>query len=183
MVPLPDGTNPPPQGSNVYHQLNATKLGDLTNQEFSIVRDPLFLNDRSEDELRRLALIGQARQSLSVSSSGPIPGTAQIIEKNYGASYSPDDGAYYTVFTPAAGQVWEFQGFFIYSATGLSGFDISIKDNVNNTRIIIADGNSGDVFDNGFAPFTIDENTTLQFNPKGTITSDASANSYLVQVR
>lgn len=181
-MPLPDAV-PKPPGSNIYHQLNAIKLGELTNEEYAIVQNPLFLNDRSEDELRRLALIGQARQSISVSSSGPIPGTAQIIQTSYGASHPPDDGAYHTVFTPAAGQVWQLQGFFIFSATGLTGFDVSIKDNVNSTRIIIADGGSGDVFDNGFAPFTIDENTTLQFNAKGTITSDSSANSYLVQVR
>ena len=70
-MPLPDAV-PKPPGSNIYHQLNAIKLGELTNEQFDIVYNPLFLNDRSEDELRRLALIGLARQSFSPSSSGPI---------------------------------------------------------------------------------------------------------------
>ena len=70
-MPLPDAV-PKPPGSNIYRQLNAIKLGDLTNEQYEVVYNNIFLNDTSEDELRRLALIGLARQSYSPSSSGPI---------------------------------------------------------------------------------------------------------------
>lgn len=187
-MPLPDAV-PKPAGSNIYHQLNAFKLGELTNEQLAIVRDPLYLNDRSEDELRRLALIGQARQSLSVSSSGPIPATAKVINTPFGASHTPDDGAYYSIFTPNAGEVWRFGGFFMYSAAGSTGFNLRFLDNPTSATagtevgIIIADGSSGDTFDNGFGPITFDENITLQFDPQGTITGDSTAQTYLYRVR
>ena len=113
-MPLPDA-EPKPAGSNIYHQLNSTKLGDLTNAEFAIVRDPLFLNDRSEDELRRLALIGQARQSLSASSSGPIPDTQLMIEKTVTTT------GYSDIHEPGPGEVWQFVAGSANSTTGLSG--------------------------------------------------------------
>lgn len=115
MVPLPDGTNPPPAGSNVYHQLNATKLGDLTNAEFAVVRDPLFLNDRSEDELRRLALIGLARQSISVSSSGPIPNTGTVISVDQTTT-----NVVTPLLEPGPGEIWQITGGSI-TGTGISG--------------------------------------------------------------
>ena len=70
-MPLPDAV-PKPAGSNIYRQLNAIKLGDLTNEQYEVLYNNIFLNDTSEDELRRLALIGLARQSFSAPSSGPI---------------------------------------------------------------------------------------------------------------
>ncbi len=103
-MPLPDAV-PKPAGSNIYHQLNAIKLGDLTNEQLSIVRDPLFLNDRSEDELRRLALIGQARQALSVSSSGPIPNTGSVI-----IATQNTDNVVTVLLEPGPGEVWQVTG-------------------------------------------------------------------------
>lgn len=113
-MPLPDAV-PKPAGSNVYAQLNATKLGDLTNQEFGIVRDPLFLNDQSEDELRRLALIGLARQSISVSSSGPIPNTGVVL-----SSVQSTTNVIVTLLEPNPGEVWQITGGSI-TGTGISG--------------------------------------------------------------
>jgi hypothetical protein len=113
-MPLPDAV-PKPAGSNIYHQLNSTKLGDLTNAEFAIVRDPLFLNDRSEDELRRLALIGLARQSISASSSGPIPNTGTVITATQSTT-----NVVTTLLEPAPGEVWQVTGGSI-TGTGISG--------------------------------------------------------------
>ena len=48
-MPLPNA-KPDPAGSNVYRQLNSIKLGDLTNNQFDVVYDNVFLNDMSEDE-------------------------------------------------------------------------------------------------------------------------------------
>tara|TARA_R100001463_G_scaffold106967_2_gene161562 strand:- start:220 stop:831 length:612 start_codon:yes stop_codon:yes gene_type:complete len=128
-MPLPNAV-PKPAGSNIYHQLNAIKLGDLTNEEFDIVYNPLFLNDRSEDELRRLALIGLARQSFSSSSSGPIGESITVYGKitssgdklamwgggNLGSSNAKDDED--AVFPP--GTAWVCAGISFF-ATGLVG--------------------------------------------------------------
>lgn len=88
-MPLPNA-KPDPAGSNVYRQLNSIKLGDLTNNQFDVVYDNVFLNDMSEDELRRLALIGAARQSFSASSSGPIPIAQGWLEFTQTGSTSAD---------------------------------------------------------------------------------------------
>lgn len=113
-MPLPNAV-PKPAGSNIYHQLNAIKLGDLTNEQLAIVRDPLFLNDRSEDELRRLALIGQARQALSVSSSGPIPNTGSVI-----SATQSSNNVVTTLLEPGPGEVWQVTGGSI-TGSGISG--------------------------------------------------------------
>lgn len=113
-MPLPDAV-PKPPGSNIYTQLNAIKLGDLTNEELGIVRDPLFLNDQSEDELRRLAILGQARQSLSVSSSGPIPGTGKVINVTQSSN-----NVVTALLEPGPGEIWQVTGGSI-TGTGISG--------------------------------------------------------------
>ena len=172
-----------PEDSDIYQDLKGVQLADLTADQFDQLRSRIFAEgvNGTEDEYRRLLLLGQASQKIS--SSGPIAGTSQVIETDYGSSYTPDDGAYYNVLTPAKGEVYELGGMFVYSATGLTGYDVALKDTVNNTRIIIADGGSGDVFDNGFSPFYFDENTILQVNPKGTLSSDAAINTYVIRAR
>lgn len=173
----------PPEESQIYTDLKGVVLADLTADQFDQLRDRLFSEgvNGTEDEYRRLILLGQAGQKIS--SSGPIPGTSRVIETPYGSSHTPDDGAYYSILTPAKGEVYELGGMFVYSATGLTGYDVAIKDTVSGNRIIIADGSSGDVFDNGFSPFYFDENTVLQVNPKGTLSSDTSINTYVIRVR
>jgi len=173
-MPLPDA-QPKPAGSNIYHQLNSTKLGDLTNAEFSIVRDPLFLNDRSEDELRRLALIGQARQSLSASSSGPIPNTGLMT--NVTATVS---GAANEILQPGPGEVYQVMGL-SYVVTGISGslsHLISLKGVYSGApggTVTIAEKSSTDAGDNfgdiDFSPLHIDENFQLQYYVYGTFTN------------
>jgi len=114
-MPLPDANQPAASESNVYHQLNAIKLGELTNAQFAIVQDPLFLNDRSEDELRRLALIGLARQSISVSSSGPIPNTGTVISVDQSTT-----NVVTALLEPGPGEVWQITGGSV-TGTGVSG--------------------------------------------------------------
>tara|TARA_R100000329_G_scaffold144426_2_gene129166 strand:+ start:1059 stop:1667 length:609 start_codon:yes stop_codon:yes gene_type:complete len=127
-MPLPDAV-PKPEGSNIYHQLNAIKLGDLTNEQYAIVYDPLFLNDRSEDELRRLALIGLARQSFSASSSGPIGETVVLnaittVSGNKEAIWGGGTLDSYDINGNAVafpkGSVWQLAGASIYG-TGFAG--------------------------------------------------------------
>ena len=101
-MPLPNA-KPDPAGSNVYRQLNSIKLGDLTNNQFDVVYDNVFLNDMSEDELRRLALIGAARQSFSASSSGPIPIAQGWFEQDQTVGTSAGGVS----FKATAGEVWQ----------------------------------------------------------------------------
>ena len=112
-MPLPNA-KPDPAGSNVYRQLNSIKLGDLTNEQFDIVYQNVFLNDMSEDELRRLALVGAARQSFSASSSGPIPNTGEVL------TIAATTTNIYELLVPGPGEVYQLTGGSI-SGTGLSG--------------------------------------------------------------
>ena len=128
-MPLPNAKSDP-AGSNVYRQLNSIKLGDLTNEQFDVVYDNVFLNDMSEDELRRLALVGAARQSFSPSSSGPIGESVTVYVDSdtstgkvalFGGGtldslYSKDDSA----VTIPAGSAWVCAGISWYG-TGISG--------------------------------------------------------------
>jgi hypothetical protein len=112
-MPLPDA--PIPQVSNLYRQLNSIKLGDLTNEQYEVVYNNIFLNDTSEDELRRLALIGLARQSFSPSSSGP---TRDFVTVNTVVTSSGDKAA-----------VWG--GYSGLNATDINGEDLTFpKDTV-----------------------------------------------------
>jgi len=134
-MPLPDA-EPKPAGSNIYHQLNSTKLGDLTNAEFAIVRDPLFLNDVSEDELRRLALIGQARQSLSASSSGPIPGSMIVTSETITYAEVGAATGYKLFYQPAVGEVYQLLAAQASMSGGTVGCSIFAAEGVTNITTI-----------------------------------------------
>jgi len=113
-MPLPNA-KPDPAGSNVYRQLNSITLGDLTNEQFDKVYQNVFLNDMSEDELRRLALVGAARQSFSASSSGPIPGTQLMIELDVTTA------TYHDIHEAGPGEVWQFVAGCANSTSGIVG--------------------------------------------------------------
>lgn len=179
-MPLPDAV-PKPAGSNIYHQLNAFKLGELTNEQLAIVRNPLFLNDRSEDELRRLALIGQARQSLSVSSSGPIPNTGSVISATQSTT-----NVVTTLLEPGPGEVWQVTGGSI-TGTGISGTvcyhlltanqsdaisgGTSRADAVLNVEICATAGQTPLNESTPFGTIYIDENMGIYGQASGTFTS------------
>ena len=97
-MPLPFA--PPPSQSKVYADLKNIKLTDLTSDEFDLLKGALFAQgvDSSEDEMRRLNLVGQA--SNQQSTSGPIPGSMVIDVMTETSS------GYYDVFTPGPNEVW-----------------------------------------------------------------------------
>lgn len=99
-MPLPDAT-PSPDQSNVYEQLRTIKASDLTRTQLDVIRDPLFLDSASEDVLRRILLIGMATDQLST--SGPIPRTAEIINQAFNESNEND---LITLLKPGVGEVW-----------------------------------------------------------------------------
>tara|TARA_Y100000004_G_scaffold196403_1_gene266314 strand:+ start:417 stop:1025 length:609 start_codon:yes stop_codon:yes gene_type:complete len=75
-MPLPDA--PKPITSNLYRQLNAARIQDMNPAKLAVPKNAIFLNDVSEDELRRLNLAGQASGQLS--SSGPMINSAIVAE-------------------------------------------------------------------------------------------------------
>jgi len=177
-MPLPFA--PPPKDSSLYQQLESTTLNTLTADQLDTIRAKTFSQgtEGNEDEYRRLLLLGLAADKLST--SGPIPATASVVTISY------DDNQYYTIFTPSAGEVYQVISLFAFTATGFTGGNISILDNVSSNRCHIADVSSsgGDVFDQGWGgPVYIDENVSLQFYPSGTLSSTAAVNTYLIRVR
>lgn len=97
-MPLPDAT-PSPNKANIYEQLSSIKLEDLTRSQLDVIRNPLFLNSKSEDVLRRINLIGQSSNQMS--QSGPIPGLSRI----QGVSRTSDGTS--TLFQPEEGEVFQ----------------------------------------------------------------------------
>ena len=77
-MPLPDTPNP--EKSNIYRQLSSEDIQSADIDNFDVVRFPINLDASSEDELRRINLVGQAANLQS--QSGPIPGTMKIERTN-----------------------------------------------------------------------------------------------------
>jgi hypothetical protein len=132
-MPLPNA-KPDPAGSNVYRQLNSITLGNLTNAQFEVVYDNLFLNDMSEDELRRLALIGAARQSFSASSSGPIPGTLKLLSFRYTTT-----GNNFEDLGIEEGEVWQLNTLSIAEGgSGTATVSFALYDPITTDQSVIA---------------------------------------------
>lgn len=190
-MPLPDAA-PKPAGSNIYRQLNAIKLGDLTNEQYDILYNNIFLNDTSEDELRRLALLGQARQSFSPSSSGPI-GQTQVVNVAVqssgdqlavwgGGTLNASDIAGDDVVFPK-GTVWQLMGASIYG----SGFSGSVNHDIwlypasettltesKATLLVDVSNTAGNIpiiaNENAFADVYIDDTVNIWVESTGTFT-------------
>ena len=98
-MPLPFA--PPPDESRVYESLKSVLLSDVTPDQLDSLRSTVFAQgtDGTEDEYRRLILLGLASQSSSV--SGPIAGTVEIVSTGDLSS-----NATTTLKTPSAGEVW-----------------------------------------------------------------------------
>jgi hypothetical protein len=95
-MPLPDSTAP--EGSNLYAQMSSEQLGTASLSNFDILQDPVFLDPSSEDELRRINLMGQAANLQS--QSGPLMGTVCFKTNNFTADATAD------ILTPAEGEIW-----------------------------------------------------------------------------
>jgi len=184
-MPLPNA-KPDPAGSNVYRQLNSITLGDLTNEQFDKVYQNVFLNDMSEDELRRLALVGAARQSFSASSSGPIPGTSQVINVTCTGS-----GVNTDIFTPGPGEVWQVMAlsYIVNSGSGTISHLVFLEGNYSGApggTVVVSEKASSDAGDNfgdvDFSPLHIDENVDLRYTAYGTFTS-VSVRAALIRIR
>lgn len=137
-MPLPDA--PPTDQSRVYREFaSKTALpgatGAITADLIDNFKNSLFLDEFSEDELRRLLLLQMVTGTGSV--SGPMPNTSQIIAFDQDTASS-----YYTVFTPGVGEVWQFIGASVGGISGLSGtitHEIDLYNSSTTDRLLLID--------------------------------------------
>ena len=97
-MPLPYA--PPPKDSKVYRDLKNLKISAVTSDQMDTLKGELYAQgtDGSEDEMRRLQLLGMV--SNQASASGPIPGT-QVIK-----TVTVTSGSVAILFQPDPGEVW-----------------------------------------------------------------------------
>lgn len=155
-MPLPDAEDP--KTSNLYSQLRSSQAGSVTQTDYDLVKDPVFINSEWEDEARRLKLWGEL--SGKSSASGPMPGTGQI--KTASCTVSSVD---VTAFTPEAGEAWQvvgISGAAAGSLTTLSGVTLYVK--LSSSVIIVEWSGSGSIEppDNQYnTPLIFDSNLPL----------------------
>lgn len=171
-----------PESSNIYQDLKTLVLSDLTADQFDELRNRIFSEgvNGSEDEYRRLLLLGQAAQKLS--SSGPIPATGIVTDLDQ------TDGNIIVIKEPAKGEVWCVTGGSV-TGTGVSGTvcyhlmtanqSDSIQGSTDRSKACLqveVCGTAGQVPLNESVPFGgvfIDENVGLYAQATGTFTSIA----------
>lgn len=126
---LPDA--PKPEKSNLYRQLSSEQLATASTDNFQIAVSPVFLDASSEDELRRINLMGQAANLQS--QSGPF-GQGQIVKiTDTTGSGSPSGD----VFVPEDGQVWVIVGAQI-GAMSANKCALALRDATNNQTVQVA---------------------------------------------
>ena len=157
-MPLPFA--PPPSQSKVYADLKNIKLTDLTADQFDTLKGALFAQgvDGAEDEMRRLDLLGQV--SNQTSSSGPIPGTATVLQNDWSGA----GGSLTYVMSAGAGEVWRIMNGAYTSSGGSSTITVYVKDDVLNRYVTIASEtvNDGAVTLDPFKDIYIDENLSVR---------------------
>jgi len=177
-MPLPFA--PPPKESSLYQQLESTTLNTLTADQLDTIKGKTFSQgtEGNEDEYRRLLLLGLAADKIST--SGPIPGTAKVVEISY------DDNEYLNYFIPGEGEVWKVMAVWCFTATGFTSGVFALYDSVNNKRVYAGDWGSGggDLEDSGFpTEIYFDKNTYPQFYAYGTLSSTSTTQMACIRVR
>ena len=97
-MPLPYA--PPPKDSKVYRDLKNLKISSVTANQIDTLKAELFAQgvNGSEDEMRRLRLLGEV--SNTQSQSGPLMGTVSFKTNDFTADATAD------ILTPAEGEIW-----------------------------------------------------------------------------
>ena len=134
-MPLPFA--PTPKDSKLYTDLKNVKVDDLTAAQFDALRGALYAQgvDGSEDEMRRLNLVGEAANITS--SSGPIDGSQLIIQTTY--TSTGDDADF---FKPTEG-CWQMIGGDTVSSGGTGSINWSLKDEDGLLALIFATSVNG----------------------------------------
>jgi hypothetical protein len=172
-MPLPDA--PPPKTSRVYQQFAGKLLSTISSTNFDTVKDPVYIDRNSEDEIRRLNLIGQATNMQS--QSGPMPGSMKIVsttitDNTTTVAFSVNQGEVYQLMTlgaEASGVSGNIQYNFYMGGTDTDGATALIRwyyqSSGDNGPIFMGDADFPDM------PMFYDENTDLQIKLNGTFTS------------
>jgi hypothetical protein len=161
MSPLP--VAPPPKDSSLYQQLESTTLQTLTADQLDTIRAKTFSQgtDGNEDEYRRILLLGHASNQLS--SSGPIPGTLEIVSTGDLSS-----NATTTLKTPSEGEVWVICGLSGTKATvSNANWQFFVDDGSNVVYFCDFNGTSDivPINEGGFVtPIYFDSSMTLKVN-------------------
>jgi hypothetical protein len=174
--------------SDLYDPLNTKTIGGdlrLDVATYENVQDNIHLEGVNRKLLELTDLVGRVTNNRS--SSGPIPGTVELISETF------DSAAYKTYKTPASGEVWQVMGVSVSSTTGLSGTGVVEVDIYNPTttdRLIMADMSFTSSSDFpiietsvGGAVFYADENTQIRIRCEGTWTSVNNVTLGIVRVR
>lgn len=161
--------------TDIIEQWNTKTLGgtnELTISDFELIQDPIHLQKANYSALEVVDLIGRVTNTRS--SSGPLPGTGQIL--NFTADTA---GAGTTLLQPGKGEVWSIVGA-SYIVSGISGSinHLLYLDDATGAvggTVVISEKSSSDSGDNfgdvDYSPLHLDENMTLQYTFYGTCTS------------
>jgi len=171
-------------GDEIYSNLNSKKLSDVSTTDINTVTEPLHIQKTNEDALRTTVLINKAWAG---SRNGqPMPGTGIVA-----ISPSVTDDTRTVAYAPEAGETWQIQSI-TRDATDITGacpVTLYIYDTVNGNLHVMFYGSStsGEFMlkDDGTwgGPFTIDENTELQFKVHTTANwSSAELTMHMVQL-
>jgi hypothetical protein len=163
-MPLPFA--PPPKDSKVYRDLKNIKVSGVTADQIDTLKDELFAQgvDGSEDEMRRLLLLGQV--SNQASNSGPIPDTlaiTQIVADTSGTKAG-------NIKIASAGEVWQLNG-----RSGSCTHEVFLRDTVNSRDCEIIDVSASSSQlplheNNWMGPVYVDENISIMYEVTGTFT-------------
>ena len=169
-----------PEESDIYQDLKGIKLADLTADQFDQLRERIFSEgvNGTEDEYRRLLLLGQASQKIS--SSGPIAATGLVTDLDQ------TDSNIIVIKEPAKGEVWCVTGGSV-TGSGVSGTvcyhlmtanqSDSISGSTDRSKACLqveVCGTAGQIPLNETVPFGaiyIDENVGLYAQGTGTFTN------------
>jgi len=182
-MPLPYA--PPPKDSKVYRDLKNLKINSVTADQMDTLKGELFAQgvDGSEDEMRRLQLLGEV--SNTQSSSGPIPATTSIDLGD--AAITASGGTTTWAYKPK-GEVHQIMGF-SYVASNMGGASMSMQlylDDGTNT-VLLGEKSTTDAADNfGDIDWTsvyLDENVQLKLTIYATFPGSGSVQPKLATVR
>jgi hypothetical protein len=174
--------------SDLYDPLNTKTIGGdlrLDVDTYENVQDNIHLEGVNRKLLELTDLIGRVTNNRS--SSGPIPGTVELIAQTF------DSVGYKIYKSPASGEVWQVMGVSVASTTGLSGtgvVEVDINNPTTTTRLLIADMSFTSSSDFpiietsvGGSVFYADENTEVRVRCEGTWTSVNDVTLGIVRVR
>jgi len=149
-MPLPDA-EPTPNKANIYEQFSNITAQNFTRENLDVVLNPLFLNNLSEDVLRRIKLIGETTGSLSSSGVLADAGGSHVVTTAY------DEAG--PLILPPVGQVWRIQLLIFSNATDVTIGSIPQMVSLTTPGDVTTINNSQFLFD---AAFNINSGSTAR---------------------